>query len=230
MRRIHYAWIVAAVGFVTLITAAGFRSTTGVLIVPLQNEFGWSRATIGVAVAINLCSTASVGRSADWSNDSASSVTIGALLGVSAGSSLTVLMTAPWQLDILWGVVNGLATGAISVPLAAIIANRWFVERRGLVTGILTASSATGQLIFLPLLAAIVKIFGRERVGVVFGWIFCSHMVGAALAAWGAGAIRTWFGGYGWAFGSAGLLCLFASGLVVQIARTPHLEPALVPV
>ena len=80
-------------------------------------------------------------------------VAIGALLGVSVGSSLTVFMTAPWQLDILWGVVNGLATGAISVPLAAIIANRWFVERRGLVTGILTASSATGQLIFLPALA-----------------------------------------------------------------------------
>jgi MFS family permease len=63
------------------------------------------------------------------------------------------------------------------------------------------------------------ETFGRERVGVVFGWIFCSHMLGAALAAWGAGAIRTWFGGYGWAFGSAGLLCLFASGLVLQIER-----------
>ena len=69
-------------------------------------------------------------------------------------------MTAPWQLDVLWGVVNGLATGAISVPLAAIIANRWFAERRGLVTGILTASSATGQLIFLPVLAAIVTSWG----------------------------------------------------------------------
>src|SRR5581483_2410820 len=299
-------------------------------------------------------------------------------------------------LDLLWGVVNGLATGAIAVPLAAMIANRWFVERRGLVTGLLTASTATGNLIFLPALAAIAdrfgwrytavtvaivasvvvlplvalflrdrpadlglapfgaadvvpappptrkplaaavaglrdargnrsfwllagsfficglstngligthlipaamdhglgevaaasllatigvfdivgttcsgwltdrvdprvllfwyyglrglsllalpyafgsphfglilfvvfygldwiatvpptvaltaEIFGRERVGIVFGWIFCSHMLGAALAAWGAGAIRTWFGGYGWAFGSAGLLCLF---------------------
>jgi len=54
MRRLHYAWIVAAVGLVTLITAAGFRSTTGVLIIPLQNEFGWSRATIRFAVFINL--------------------------------------------------------------------------------------------------------------------------------------------------------------------------------
>ena len=69
-------------------------------------------------------------------------------------------MTAPWQLDFLWGIVNGLATGAIAIPLAAIIANRWFVERRGLVTGVLTASSATGQLIFLPVLAAIVTHWG----------------------------------------------------------------------
>jgi MFS family permease len=414
MRRPHYAWIVAAVGFVTLITAAGFRSTTGILIVPLQDEFGWSRATIGVAAAINLVLYGFGGpfSAALVERFGLRRIAIGALLCVSAGSSLTVLMTAPWQLDILWGVVNGFATGAISVPLAAIIANRWFVERRGLVTGVLTASSATGQLIFLPILATIVthwgwryaaftvaivavgvvlplvalvlrdrpadigvlpfgatepdppprpagnpffsameglrsarttpafwllagsfficglstngligthlipaamdhglgevaaagllatigvfdivgttcsgwltdrydprlllfwyyalrglsllalpyvlgsahvglilfvvfygldwvatvpptvaltaEIFGRERVGVVFGWIFCSHMLGAALAAWGAGAIRTWFGGYGWAFGSAGLLCLFASGLVIQITRGPRTAP-----
>ncbi len=105
--------------------------------------------------------------SAGWSSGSACvASTIGALLGVSAGSSLTVLMTAPWQLDILWGIVNGLATGAIAIPLAAIIANRWFVERRGLVTGVLTASSATGQLIFLPVLAAIVTHWGWRYASV----------------------------------------------------------------
>jgi sugar phosphate permease len=415
VRRVHYAWVVAGVGFVTLITAAGFRSSTGVLIVPLQNEFGWSRATIGVAIAINLVLYGLGGpfSAALVERFGVRRIAIGALLAVSAGSSLTVFVKAPWQLDILWGFVNGFATGAIAIPLAAIIANRWFVQRRGLVTGVLTASSATGQLVFLPGLAAIVthfgwryasvtvsvvavaivlplvalvvrdrpadiglmpfgatepdpppaaaqgnpfstalgglrtartstafwllagsfficglstngligthlipaamdhgfgevaaasllatigvfdivgttcsgwltdrydprillfwyyglrglsllalpyvfgsphfglilfvvfygldwvatvpptvaltaEIFGRERVGVVFGWIFCSHMFGAALAAWGAGAIRTWFGGYGWAFGSAGLLCLFASGLVMQIQREPHLEP-----
>ena len=70
-----------------------------------------------------------------------------------------------------------------------------------------------------PTVALTAEIFGRERVGVIFGWIFCSHMFGAAAAAWAAGAVRTWFGGYGWAFGTAGLLCLFASGLVLQINR-----------
>ena len=139
----------------TLITAAGFRSTTSVLIVPLQHEFGWSRGTIGAAVAINLVLYGLGGpfSAALIERFGVRRIVIGALLGVSVGSSLTVFMTAPWQLDFLWGIVNGLATGAIAIPLAAIIANRWFVERRGLVTGVLTASSATGQLIFLPVLA-----------------------------------------------------------------------------
>jgi MFS family permease len=418
MRRVHYAWVVAGVGFITLITAAGFRSTPGVLIVPLQNEFGWSRATTGFAISVNLVFYGLGGPFAAGLVErfGMRRVTVGALLGVSAGSSLTVFMTASWQLDILWGIVNGLATGAVAVPLAAMIANRWFVERRGLVTGVLTASTATGNLIFLPVLAAITdawgwrytavtvsavafaivlplaalllrdrpadlgvapyggteiesapaaarnpfaaatsgllmarqsrdfwllagsfficglstngligthlipaamdhgygevaaagllatigvfdivgttcsgwltdrydprvllfwyyglrglsllalpyafgsphfglilfivfygldwiatvpptvaltaEIFGRERVGVIFGWIFCSHMFGAAAAAWAAGAVRTWFGGYGWAFGTAGLLCLFASGLVLQINRATRplvLQPA----
>ena len=80
-----------------------------------------------------------------------------AVLGDRTGSGLTIFMDSPWQLDLLWGVVNAAATGAISLPLAAMIANRWFVARRGLVTGILTASNATGQLIFLPLLAWLVE-------------------------------------------------------------------------
>ena len=75
-------------------------------------------------------------------------------------------MNAPWQLDVLWGVVNGLTTGAISVPLAAIIANRWFTARRGLVTGVLTAASATGHLIFLPVLASIVGGLGWRYAAV----------------------------------------------------------------
>ena len=101
MRRVHYAWVVAGVGFVTLITAAGFRSTPGVLIVPLQDEFGWSRATISLAVAINLIFFGLGGPFSAGLVErfGVRRVTIGALLGVSAGSSLTVFMNAPWQLD-----------------------------------------------------------------------------------------------------------------------------------
>jgi MFS family permease len=418
MRRIHYSWIVAAVGLVTLITSAGFRSTTGILIVPLQTEFGWSRATISFAIAINLVIYGLGGpfAAAFVEKYGMRRVITVAVLGISLGAGLSTLMTAPWQLDVLWGVVNAAATGAISVPLGAMIANRWFARRRGLITGLLTASNASGQLIFLPLLAWIVtqwgwryaagtaaavalvvvlplvllfirdrpsdlglapygsteiepapvvtgnpfasalrtlgavrrsrafwllagsfficgastngligthlipaamdhgfgevaaasllatigvfdlvgtlcsgwltdrydprillawyyglrglsllalpyvfgsprfglilfvvfygldwvatvpptvaltaEIFGRESVGVVFGWIFAAHMAGAAAAAWGAGAARTWFGGYGWAFGTSGLLCLFAVGLVTQIRRGPELAPLPVP-
>jgi MFS family permease len=412
MRRVHYSWVVAAVGLVTLITSAGFRSTTGILIVPLQDEFGWSRATISFAVAINLVIYGLGGpfAAAFVEKYGMRRVITVAVLGISLGAGLSTQMTQPWQLDVLWGVVNAAATGAISVPLGAIIANRWFARRRGLITGLLTASNASGQLIFLPLLAWIVtqwgwryaagtaagvalvlvlplvllfirdrpsdlglapygsteiepapvvtgnpfasavrtlgtvrrsrafwllagsfficgastngligthlipaamdhgfgevaaasllatigvfdlvgtlasgwltdrydprlllawyyglrglsllalpyvfgsprfglilfvvfygldwvatvpptvaltaEIFGRESVGVVFGWIFAAHMAGAAVAAWGAGAVRTWFGGYGWAFGTSGLLCLFAVGLVTQIRRGPEL-------
>ena len=415
MRRVHYAWVVAAVGFVTLITTAGFRSTTGVLIVPLQDEFGWSRATLGFAVSVNLLLFGLCGpfAAALAERYGLKRVMISALAAVSVGSSLTIFMHQTWQLVLLWGVVNGIATGAIAVPLAAMIANRWFVRRRGLVTGVLTASNATGQLVFLPALAWIVEsrgwryaavtvaivavaavlplvalfmrdrpedvglfpygadaadppasggnpfriavdgllearrsttfwlltgsfficgasttgligthlipaavdhgigeipaasllaligvfdivgttcsgwltdrydprfllvwyyalrglsllalpyvfdsphfgllvfvvfygldwiatvpptvaltaeAFGRERVGVVFGWVFAAHQFGAAFAAWGAGAVRTWFGDYSWAFGTAGLLCLFAAGLVAQIARAdPEPLPA----
>ena len=404
-RGIHYGWVVAVVSFLTLITAAGFRSTVGVLIVPLQEEFGWSRATISAAVAINLVLYGLGGPFAAGLYDrfGIRRVIVIALGTIAISSTLTTQMNAPWQLDVLWGVANGLATGAIGVTLAAVIANRWFVERRGVVSGLLTASNATGQLAFLPLLGWIVtaqgwrtaavtvslvalaftlplvvlllrdspaevglrpfgavaddppivqqnpfgaaigglasasrsstfwllsasffvcgattngligthlipasidhgmsavtaasllavigvfdlvgtlgsgwltdrmdprrllfwyyglrglsllalpfvigssnlgliaflvfygldwvatvpptiaitaQTFGRANVGVVFGWVFGAHQLGAAVAAWGAGAARTWFGDYQAAFITGGLLSLLASGLVVRI-------------
>ena len=77
-----------------------------------------------------------------------------ALLLVSAGSGLTVFMTASWQLVLCWGVLVGLGTGSMALAFVATVTSRWFVRHRGLVTGILTAGGATGQLIFLPVLAA----------------------------------------------------------------------------
>jgi MFS family permease len=161
-RPLHYAWLIVIVTFVTLITTAGFRATPGVLIVPLQNEFGWSRGTISIAIAIGLLL---FGLSAPFSaalmeRFGVRRVMLIALVTIAAGASLTTIMTEPWQLDLLWGVVVGSATGAVSVPLAATIANRWFESRRGLVTGILTASNASGQMIFLPALAWLATNYG----------------------------------------------------------------------
>ena len=409
------------VTFVTLITTAGFRATPGVLIVPLQTEYGWSRATISIAIALGLLCFGLTApfAAALMERFGVRRVMLIALATIALGSSLTTLMTAPWQLDLLWGLVVGGATGAVGVPLAATVANRWFSSRRGLVTGILTASNASGQLVFLPALAwiatayswrwaavtvaavamivvfpivalvvrdrpqsiglepygatapvpapersthpfrpaidglllgarsrtfwllcstfficglstngligthlipaaidhhltavtgasllalmglfdvigttcsgwltdrldprhllawyyalrglAVIALpyafgsgyalvafaifygldwvatvpptvaltadtFGRERVGIVFGWIFASHQIGAAAAAWAAGATRTWFGTYDYAFVTAGGLCLLAAGLSLRIGRrdlrialTPAQSPA----
>jgi len=409
--RLHYGWLIVTVTFVTLITTAGFRATPGVLIVPLQDEFHWSRSTISLAISIGLLL---YGLTAPFSaalmeTFGVRRVMLWALATIAVGSALTAAIDAPWQLDLLWGVVVGSATGAVAVPLAATVANRWFERRRGLVTGLMSASNASGQLVFLPSLAwlathygwraasyavsataiAIVlplvallvrdrpqqlglqpygateevevperptnpfrpaleglrlglcsrtfwllsgsfficglstngligthliaaaadhgmsavaaasllalmgifdivgttmsgwltdrydprmlllwyyglrglsllalpyalsahqvalvafavfygldwiatvpptvalaaDAFGRERVGVVFGWIFASHQLGAAFAAWAAGATRGWFGSYGPAFVAVGAICLVASAMVTQIRRAPH--------
>jgi predicted MFS family arabinose efflux permease len=171
-RRVHYAWVVVAVGFVALVMSAGFRSTAGVLLVPLHDEFGWSHETIGLAVSLNLlCFGLGAPFAAAFVERFGMRRVVSAALGIIAVSSLlTIGMTEPWQLFLLWGVVNGTATGAVSVPLAAIIANRWFVERRGLVTGVLTASNASGQLVFLPLLAWVAG----------FDWRYAAFLVAVA--------------------------------------------------
>ncbi|MSO58111.1 MAG: MFS transporter [Thermoleophilia bacterium] len=155
MRRPHYAWTVVGVAFLALLMAAGFRSVTGVLLIPLHDEFGWTHGEIGVAVAINLVcyGLASPFASALVGRFGVRKVAGTALVTIAVSSVATVGIDELWQLYLLWGVVNGTATGAIGVPLAPIVANRWFAERRGLVTGMLTASNATGSLIFLPLLA-----------------------------------------------------------------------------
>ena len=417
MRRIHYAWVVAAVTWLTLLAAAGFRSTPGTLIVPLEHEFGWSRATISLAVSINLLLFGLFAPFAGGLMErfGVRRVVLGALLTVSAGSGLTVFMHEPWQLDVLWGLVVGVGTGSMASVLAAIVANRWFVQRRGLVLGAMTAAGATGQLIFLPALAwlavnvgwrasalvvagasllgvplvalfmrerpadvglraygatqadepapplqnpvratlsglamgvrnrtfwllavsfficgastngligthmipasmdhglpevtaasllAVIGIFdvagtmisgwltdrmdsrwllfwyyglrglsllflpyafglqyfglilfivfygldwvatvpptvaltadtfGKRNLGVVYGWIFASHQLGAASAAFAAGAVRTYFGDYQLAFMTSGLLCLLAAGLVIRIGREPRKEVKAAP-
>ncbi len=417
--RLHYSWIIAGVTFLTLLAAAGMRSTPGVLIVPLEHEFGWSVATISLAISINLVLYGLSGpfAAALMMRFGIRPVMVAALLLVALAAGLTTLMHAPWQLYLLWGVVVGVATGSIAPVLAAIVANRWFVERRGMVMGVLTASNAAGQLVFLPLLATLTTtsgwrsaalvtagaalivaplvalfmrerprdiglrpygapadspeqvemggnpltaalsgltrglrspdfwllagsfficgattngligthlipasmdhgipevtaagmlaligvfdligttvsgwlsdrwdnrwllcwyyslrglsllllpyalgssyltlavfivfygldwvatvppttrltadIFGKENVGIVFGWIFAAHQLGAATAAFGAGELRTILGNYQVSFLSAGVLCLIAAGMVIRISRTPRQQIISTPV
>lgn len=167
-KRFHYAWVVAAVTFIAIMGAAGFRATPSVLIVPLQHEFGWNRAVISVAVSINLILFGLTGpfAAALMERFGLRVVTVGALLTISAGALLTTLMTAPWQLYLLWGVIVGVGSGSMASVLAANVAARWFVARRGLVLGALTAAGATGQLIFLPALGWLADNVGWRYVSV----------------------------------------------------------------
>jgi sugar phosphate permease len=155
MRKVHYAWVVAGAGFAALLASAAFRAVPGVLMVPLQDEFGWSRATISAAVSINLVVFGLSGpfSAALVERIGLRKVVTVALAMISAAALLTTKATEPWQLFVLWGLVAGAATGAVAPVLAAMIATRWFAERRGLVTGLLTAANSTGQLIFLPLMS-----------------------------------------------------------------------------
>ena len=90
-----------------------------------------------------------------------------ALVMVSVGSGLTVFMTEPWQLILCWGLLVGLGTGSMSMAFVATITSRWFVARRGLVSGILTAGNATGQLIFLPVVAWLATNHGWRTAAVL---------------------------------------------------------------
>ena len=161
-RSFHYAWVVASVTFVILIVTAGVRATPGVLMLSFEREFGWSRAIISSAVAINIALFGIIGPFAASVMDrwGVRRVVLAALALLSASVALTTQMQSQWQLTLLWGVLVGTGTGVTSMVLAAIIANRWFDERRGLVLGILSAGNATGQLIFLPSLAGLVESSG----------------------------------------------------------------------
>lgn len=152
---IHPAWPVAVVAFIALVGAAGFRAAPGVLMVPMEQEFGWSRTLMSSAVSINLILYGLMAPFAAALMDrfGIRQVTTFALLLVAAGSGLTIFVTSGWQLVLTWGVLIGLGTGSMAMVFAATIANRWFVARRGLVTGILTAAAAAGQLMFLPVMA-----------------------------------------------------------------------------
>ena len=174
-RRLHYGWIVALVTFIVLLVTAGIRATPGVLMIPLEGEFGWSRAVISGAVAINIALFGLIGPFAASVMDrwGLRRVILGAVALLAVSVALTTRMRDEWQLILLWGVLVGTGTGVTSMVLAAIIANRWFDECRGLVLGILSAANATGQLVFLPLLATLV---------VARGWRAAALLVAGAAA------------------------------------------------
>ncbi|HLG69830.1 MAG TPA: MFS transporter [Chloroflexota bacterium] len=165
-RRIHYAWIITGVTFLTLLATAGIRATPSVLIIPLEHEFGWTRVTVSTAVSINLLVYGVCGPFAASLMDrfGVRPVIVVSLGALALAQGAITLMQASWQLDLLWGIVVAAAAGATAVVLAATISSRWFFKRRGLVMGILTSANAAGQLLFLPPLAMLAVTAGWRAV------------------------------------------------------------------
>jgi MFS family permease len=166
--RVHYAWVALAVTFTMMLAVVGVRSAPGVMIVPLQRAFGWSVGTISGAVSLNILLMGLTGPFLTGLVE-----TIGlkrtillAMLVLLAGSLASCFMSTPWQLYLTWGLMIGVGAGVGAVGLAAAVANRWFATRRGLVMGLLTAANAAGQLIFLPVLAALAQNHGWRSVSI----------------------------------------------------------------
>ena len=199
--RMHYGWIVAAVTFVVLVCAAGVRATPGVLIVPLEQAFGWDRATISSAVAFNLVLYGVMGPFAGAAIQRFGFLrpVFAALLLLALALALSTFMSRPWHLMLTWGLMVGLGSGVVATVFAATVVNRWFSARRGLVMGVLAASSATGQLVFLPLLGWLVDTTGWVSTswtlaGViavlipVYAWLMVERPEQLGLKAYGAAA------------------------------------------
>jgi len=176
MARVHYAWVVASVAFGTLVAAAAFRAAPGVLMVSLHDELGWSIVTMSAAVGVNLVLYGLMApfAAALMERFGLRRVTSAALLLIAAGAGLSVFTQAAWQLVFTWGVLIGLGTGSMALVFAATVANAWFVKRRGLVIGILTAGGAAGQLVFLPLVAFVAE---------ATSWKVASLLIAAAAVA-----------------------------------------------
>jgi sugar phosphate permease len=171
--RFHYAWVIAVVAFLTLLVAAGIRSTPGVIMLPIEHDMGWSAQAVSAAAAVNIALYGLTGpfAAALMQTFGLRNTVVLGLAIASIGIFAAGLARTPWELILFWGVVAGIGLGMLAMVLAATVANRWFVKQRGLVMGALTASTATGQLVFLPVLAS---------TAVHFGWRSATWIVAAA--------------------------------------------------
>ncbi len=173
MRKLYYGWIIVAVTALTLLVSAGVRSAPGVFLLPMRAEMGWSRAAISGAVSIGLILFGFAGPLTGWLMDRYGPrrmMAVGMLV-VAVAMGLSARMTSEGELYAFWGALSGIGTGVASAVLGATVANRWFVQRRGLVTGIFGAATSAGQLVFVPLLIQLANVWGWRASALLLGGI-----------------------------------------------------------
>jgi len=175
---LHYSWVVLAVVFALSVVTAGAMALPGVLLLPLERQFGWSAEDISTAVALRLLIYGLMAPFAASLIDrlGLTRVMIGAAALIGVGLVLSLAMTQVWQLTLLWGVMVGVGAGLTALVLGAVVATRWFTARRGVALGVLTAGAAAGQLIFLPLAAWLERGWGWRAA-------LCPTLAGLAAAA-----------------------------------------------
>ncbi|WP_144549437.1 MFS transporter [Bacillus sp. X1(2014)] len=159
MKRIHYSWFILSITFFSIIVAGIVRSSSGVFIEPFEKEFGWDRSIISLAFAVGLFLYGISGpfMAALIEVLGLKKMMLLSMVTLLIGTLLTLMMQHSWQLIIIWGIIIGIGSGLFLTVLSPYVVTRWFEKRRGLVLGILTASTATGQLILLPILANIIE-------------------------------------------------------------------------
>jgi MFS family permease len=182
-RGFHFSWIVVAITFLTMLTSSAALGLPGALLQPLSKEFGWNTDQISSALAVRFMLFGLIGPFAAifMERFGLRNVICLALAMVAACLALSTQMTQLWHLFLLWGLVLGVATGMTALVLGAVVANRWFETHRGLVIGLLTASSATGQLIFLPVAAWLIQNYGW-RMAVIPVFVSCADRCSAGVS------------------------------------------------
>ena len=165
----NYAFVVVGVIFLSLLVAAGQRGAPSVLIQPFEQAFGWDRATISLSASLGILCYGLMGpfAAALMQRFGIRRVITIALALMSIAIAASYFMTEAWQLILLWGLLSGIGSGCVALVLAATIVARWFTARRGLIMGIMTASTATGTLIFIPGLAWIAQHGGWQPLVLV---------------------------------------------------------------
>ncbi|PLS18538.1 MFS transporter [Bacillus sp. M6-12] len=158
---LHYGWIVVGVTFIAILVASGIRSVTGVLMLPLEEEFKWSRSIISFAFAVNLTLYGFSGPffAAGMEKFGVRKMMVSAMAVLVSGMLLSLVMNEIWHLMVIWGIIIGLGAGVFLTVLSATVANRWFAKKRGMVLGVLMAATAGGQMIFLPLLSYVTGLY-----------------------------------------------------------------------